>query len=116
MLMVIALLNLVCLSCRQQVTRSLNMQIPDQARASETVVIKIIDNAGKPVSGARIYSPQYLGDTDKDGRLITFFKEPGDYELDVRKGKTGETGFAEAKGIISIIPNPIELQAFDGIP
>jgi hypothetical protein len=116
MLMVIVLLSLGCLSCRQQVTRGLNMQNPDQAIASETVVIKIIDNAGKPVSGARIYSPQYLGDTDKDGRLVTFFKEPGDYELDVRKGKTGEPGFAEAKGIISIMPSPIELQAFDGIP
>ena len=116
MLMVIMLLSLGCLSLGQQVTRGLNMQNPDQARANETVVIKIIDNAGKPVSGALIYSPQYLGDTDKDGRLVTFFKEPGNYELAVRKGKSVEPEFAEAKGIISIIPSPTELQAFDGIP
>ena len=48
-------------------TSGLNMQNPDQARAGETVVIKIIDDAGKPISGVRIYGPEYLGDTDKDG-------------------------------------------------
>ena len=110
------LLSLGCLSCGRQVTSGLNMQNLDQARASETVVIKIIDDAGKPVSGARIYSPEYLGDTAKDGSLVTFFKEPSDYELVARKGKAGEPGFAEAKGMISIIPSPIELQAFEGIP
>lgn len=93
----------------------LNMKTPDQARASETVVIKIIDDAGKPISGVRIYSPEYLGDTAKDGSLVTFFKEPGDYEIVARKGKTGEPGFTEAQGMISIIPSHIELQAFDGI-
>ena len=106
-LIVMGLLSLGCLNSGRQVTSSLNMQNPDEARASEMVVIKIIDGYGKPLSGVRIYSPQYLGDTDEDGRLVTFFKEPGDYELDVRKGKTGEPGFAEAKGIINIIPSPI---------
>jgi len=79
------------------------------------VIIKIIDDAGKSVSGVRIYSPEYLGDTAKDGSLATFFKEPGDYELGARKGETGEPGFAEAKSMISIIPSPIELRAFEGI-
>jgi len=100
-----------------QVTSGLNMQNPDQARASEIVVIKITDNEGKPVSGARIYSTAQLGDTAGDGSLATFFKEPGDYELSARTGKAGEPGFAEAKGIgmINIIPSTIEFQAFDGI-
>ena len=142
MLMIMVLLSIGSLSCERQVTSDLNtqnpdqardseivaaktpqvtsgmnMQNPDQARASEIVVIKIIDDGGKPVSGARIYSPEYLGDTDKDGRLVTFFKEPGHYELSVRTGIAGEPGFAEAKGIgmINIIPSPVELQAFDGI-
>jgi hypothetical protein len=115
-LIVMGLLSLGCLSCGWQVTSNLNMQNPDEARASEMVVIKIIDDSGESLSGVRIYSPQYLGDTDEDGRLVTLFKEPGDYELCARKGKTGEPGFAEAKGVISIIPSPIEFQAFEGIP
>jgi len=115
-LMVMGLLSLGCLSCGRQVTSGLNMQNPDEARASEMVVIKIIDDYGKPLSGVRIYSPEYLGDTAKDGSLVTFFKEPADYKLCARKGKTGEPEFAEAKGVISIIPSPIELQAFEGIP
>jgi len=115
-LMVMELLSIGCLSSGQQVTRGLNMQNPDQARANEMVVIKIIGDAGESLSGVRIYSPQYLGDTDEGGRLVTFFKEPGDYELCARKGKTGEPGFAEAKGVISIIPSPIEFQAFEGMP
>ncbi len=109
-----------------QVTSGLNMQNPDQARASEIVVIKITDNEGKPVSGARIYSTvqlgdtinaAHLGDTAGDGSLATFFKDPSDYELSARTGKVGEPGFAEAKGIgmINIIPSTIEFQAFDGI-
>ena len=122
---VLVLLSASYLSCGPEATDSpepkatgkLNMQIPEQSRAGETVVIKIIDDAGKVVPSVRIYSPEYLGDTDKDGRLVTFFEEPGDYELSARKGKTGEPGFAEVKGImISIVPSPIELQAFDGIP
>jgi hypothetical protein len=115
MLMVIGLLSLCCLSSGYQVTNGLNMQNPDQARTSEMVVIKIIGEGGKPVSGVRVYSPEYLGDTAIDGSLGTFFKEPGDYQLCARKGKTGEPGFAETKGVISIIPGPIDLQAFDGI-
>lgn len=114
-LMVIGLLSLGSLSCGQQVTSGLNMQNPNKARAREIVVIKIIDDAGKPVSGVRIYSPEYLGDTAKDGSLVTFFKEPGDYELGARKGKNGDPGFAEAKGMISIVSSAIELQAFGGI-
>jgi hypothetical protein len=115
MLMVLGLLNLCCLSSGCQVTNELNMQNPDQARTSEIVAIKIIDQGGKPISGARVYSPEYLGDTAIDGSLGTFFKGPGDYQLYARKGKTGEPGFAETKGTISIIPGPIDLQAFDGI-
>ena len=115
MLMVIGLLSLCCLSSGYQVTNGLNMQNPDQARTSKMVVIKIIGEGGKPVSGVRVYSPEYLGDTAIDGSLGTFFKEPGDYQLCARKGKTGEPGFAETKGVISIIPGPIDLQAFDGI-
>jgi uncharacterized GH25 family protein len=45
------------------------MRNPEQARASEIVVIKITDNEGKPVSGARIYSTAQLGDTAGDGTL-----------------------------------------------
>lgn len=89
LVVVLVLLSASYLSCAPKVTDSpepeatgsLNMQIPGQARASETVVIKIIDDAGKPVSGARIYSTTQLGDTAKDGSLVTFFKQPGDYEL-----------------------------------
>ena len=110
------LLSASYLSCAPESTGSLNIQNPEQSRVGETVVIKIIDDAGKPVSGTRIYSPEYLGDTAKDGSLATFFKEPGDYELSARKGESGEPGFAEAKGMIRIIPSPIELQAFEGIP
>jgi len=76
--MVMVLLSLGSLSCGQRVTSSLNMQNPDQAGASEIVIIKITDDGGKPVSGARIYSPECLGDTAEDGSLVTFFKEPGD--------------------------------------
>jgi len=114
----LVLLSLCCLSCGRQVTSGLNMQNPEQARASETIVLTITNDDGKAIPGVRVYSSEYLGETDKDGRLVTFFKEPGDYELSSRKGKTGEPGFAEAKGMgmISIIPSPIELQAFDGIP
>jgi len=115
-LMIMGLLSLGCLSCGRQVTSGLNMQNPDEARASEIVVIKITDDYGKPLSGVRIYSPEYLGDTAKDGSLVTFFTELADYKLYARKGKTGEPGFAEAKGVISIIPGSIELQAFEGIP
>ncbi|MCJ7515306.1 MAG: hypothetical protein MUO89_04990, partial [Dehalococcoidia bacterium] len=115
MLMVMDLLSLCCLSSGCQVTNGLNMQNPDQARTSEVVVIKIIGEGGKPVSGVRVYSPEYLGDTAIDGSLRTFFKEPGNYQLFARIGKTGEPRFAETKGVISIIPGPIELQAFDGI-
>jgi hypothetical protein len=110
----------------RQVTSGLNMRNPEQARASEIVVIKIIDNEGKPVSGVRIYSTiqlgdtvntAQLGDTAGDGTLATFFKEPGDYQLSARTGEAGEPGFAEAKGIgmINIIPSTIEFKAFDGI-
>ena len=102
------------------------MRNPEQAEANEIVVIKITDNEGKPVSGARIYSTAqlgdtvntaHLGDTAGDGSLATFFKEPDDYELYARTGEAGEPGFAEAKGIgmINIIPSTIEFQAFDGI-
>jgi len=114
----LVLLSLCCLSCGRQVTSGLNMQNPEQARASETVVLTITNDNGKAIPGVRVYSSEYLGETDKDGRLVTFFKESGDYELSSRKGKTGEPGFTEVKsiGTIRIIPSPIELQAFDGIP
>jgi hypothetical protein len=115
MLMVIGLLSLCCLSSGRQVTNGLNMKNPSQARTSEIVVIKIIGDGGELGSGVRIYSPEYLGDTAIDGSLRTFFKEPGDYRLSARRGKTGEPGFAETKGVISIIPGTIELQAFYGI-
>jgi hypothetical protein len=115
MLMVIGLLGLCCLSSGRQVTNGLNMRNPSQAKTSEMVVIKIIGEGGELVSGVRIYSPEYLGDTATDGSLYTFFKEPSSYQLSARRGKTGEPGFAETRGIISIIPGPIELQAFDGV-
>jgi len=123
-LVFLALLSVGFLSCKPKVndspepeaTGNLNIQTPDQARDGETVVIKVIDDAGRPVSETRIYSPEYLGDTAEDGSLATFFREPGNYELTARKGNASEPGFAEAKGMISIIPSPIELEAFDGIP
>jgi hypothetical protein len=123
-LVFLALLSVGLLSCQPKVndspepeaTGNLNIQTPEQARAGETVVIKVIDDAGRPVSETRICSPEYLGDTAEDGSLATFFREPGNYELTARKGKSGEPGFAEAKGMISIIPSPIELKAFEGIP
>ncbi len=122
-LVLLVLLSAGYLGCEPEVTDSpapaatgrLNIQTPEQARASETVVIKVTDDADRPVSEARVYSPEYLGDTAEDGSLATFFKEPGDYELTVRKGETGDPGFAEANSTISIIPSPIELEAFDGI-
>lgn len=123
-LVLLVLLSAGYLGCEPEVTDSpapaatgrLNIQTPEQARASETVVIKVTDDADRPVSEARVYSPEYLGDTAEDGSLATFFKEPGDYELTARKGETGELGFAEANSTIRIIPSPIELEAFDGIP
>jgi hypothetical protein len=123
-LILLVLLSVGYLGCEPELTDSpapeatgsLNIQTPEQARAAETIVIKVIDDAGKPVSGTRIYSPEYLGDTAEDGTLVIFFKEPGDYELTARKGETGEPGFAEAKGMIRIIPSPIELEAFEGVP
>jgi len=59
---------------------------PEQARTSETVVLTMTNGNGKAILGIRVYSSEYLGETDKDGRLVTFFKEPGDYELSARKG------------------------------
>lgn len=115
MLMVTGLLSLGCLSSGQQTVSALNMQNPNQARAKEIIVIKVVDDTSKPVPRVRVYTPEYLGDTTKDGTLVTFFKEPRVYELAARRGKTGEPGFAETKGMIRIIPSPIELQAFDGI-
>jgi len=112
---ILVLLSASYLSCKPTATGSLNIQNPEQSRASETVVIKVIDDSDKTVSGVRIYGPDYLGDTAKDGSLVTFFKEPGNYELTARKGKAGEPGFVEAKGMISIIPSSVELQAFKGI-
>ena len=109
------LLSLGCLSCGRQVTSGLNMQNPEQARARETVVVTITNGEGKAVPGVRVYSPEYLGETDKDGRLVTFFKEPGEYQLAARKGKTGEPGFAETKGLISIIQGQVDLLALDGV-
>jgi len=115
MLVVLVLLSLGCLSCGRQVTSGLNMRNPEQARASETVVLTITNGDGSVAPGIRIYSPEYLGETDKDGRMETFFKEPGEYELTARKGKAGESGFAKTKALINIVPGPIELLAFDGI-
>lgn len=125
-LVIIGLLGLGGMSCGQQAPGYLNMQNPGQAGASEIVVIKIADDAGKPVSGVRIYGPGYLGDITESGGLVTFFWEPGDYELIGRKTKTGGPGsaeheemsgvFDEVKGRITIIPSPVELRTFDGIP
>jgi hypothetical protein len=115
-LLVIALTG--CLGCRQQDTGLLKMYGPDEARASETVIMTVTDDSGNPVPDVRLYSPEYLGDTNEDGRLVTFFDEPGDYELAARKGEKGKTGFAEVKsiGIIRVIPAPVELRAYDGVP
>jgi len=107
-----------CLSCQRQDTGVLEMYGPEEARASETVVLTITDDSGNPVPEVRLYSPEYMGDTDEDGRLVTFFDEPGDYELAARKGEKGQPGFAEVKsiGVIRVIPAPVELRAYDGVP
>lgn len=117
-LLVAMLLSLGCSSnVVPPVTGSsgLSIQNPPQARASEIVLIKTSDGAGKPLSGVRVYSPDYLGNTANDGGLLTLFKEPGDYQLVARKGEAGKPGFSEAKGVIHIISGPVELQAFDGV-
>lgn len=99
----------------RQVTSGLNMRNPEQAKASETVVVTITNGDGIVAPGVRVYSPEYLGETDQDGRLVTLFKEPGEYELTARKGKAGEPEFAETKSLINIVPGPIELLAFNVI-
>jgi hypothetical protein len=117
MLLVTMFLSLGSLSCERQEAGSLNMQIPDQVRTSETVVITITDNVGNPMGDVRIYSPEYLGDTGNDGKLVTFFKEPGEYYLSARTGKADEPGFIDAKdiGMINIIAGSVELESFDGL-
>jgi hypothetical protein len=94
------------------------MHGPDEARTSETVVLTLTDDRGNLVPDVRLYSPEYLGDTDDDGRLVTFFDEPGDYDLAARKGEKGKPGFAEVAGIglIRVIPAPVKLRAYEGIP
>jgi len=91
------------------------IQVPIQARVSETVVIKVTDENGRPVSGARLYNPDYLGETDTEGRLLTFFQQPGSCDLLARRGKVGEPGFAEGKGAIEIVPGVVELVMVGGI-
>ena len=110
--MVAGLLATGCSGCSQS---ALNMQNPAEARVSEIVLIKIVDNNGDPVSGARIYSPVIMGETDADGNLLTFFKDPGDYDLLARKGISGEAGFAETTGEITIVPGNVELVAYGGV-
>lgn len=117
MLLVTTFLSLGFLGCGSQEAGSLNIQVPDQARTNETVIITVTDNNGNPMKEVRVYSPEYLGDTDKDGKLKTFFKECGEYHLSARKGKADEPGFIEKEdaGKINIITGPVEFESFDGI-
>lgn len=118
------LLLLLLLGCGEQGGEAggkLLIQAPEQARVGETVVIKVTDESSKPVAGAGVYSDNeitggaYIGETDKEGQIVTFFEHPVDYTLMVRRGKTGEPRFAEGNGIIRIAPGSVELIVFGGV-
>jgi len=85
---------------------------PEQARVSETVVIKVTDEKRRPVEGAR-FSHGYVGGTgitNKNGEVATFFAQPSTCEY-----LTTKPGFAEEKRTINIVSGVIELAAFGGI-
>jgi hypothetical protein len=85
------------------------------------VTIKVTDGSGKPVAGAGVYSDNeitggaYIGQTDKQSQIVTFFEHPVSYRLTARRGKAGEPGFAEGKGTIRIVPGAVELIVFGGV-
>lgn len=99
----------------EKVHGRLIVQAPEQARVSETVVIKVTDENDHPVSRVRLYDPDYLGETDNNGELVTFFQQAGNYELLARWGKAGEPGFAQGKGEIEVVAGVVELFMFGGV-
>lgn len=121
--LVLLALLLLLPSCGDRGTQAggkLVIQAPEQARVSETVVIKVTDGSGRPVVGAGVYSDNevtggaYIGETDKEGQIVTFFEHPVSYALTARQGKAGEPRFAEGKGTIDIVPGLVELAAYGG--
>jgi hypothetical protein len=55
-----------------------------------------------------------IGETDKEGNLVTFFEQPASYGLSARRGEVGKPGFAEGKQNTRIVPGTVELIAFGG--
>ena len=114
-LLVSALLLFLSASCAGQGDGSDNRLIvraPGQARVSETVVIQVNDEDGRPVAGAS-FVHGYIGGTgttDQNGEVATFFSQPGTYEYTVSK-----QGFSPATGKITIVPGTVEFTAFGGI-
>ena len=95
-----------------EVGGKLTIKAPEQARVSETVVIKVTDEKGRPVEEAR-FSHSYVGGagiTNKNGEVATFFSQPGTYEYLVTK-----PGFSEEKRTVNIVSGVVELVAFGGI-
>lgn len=85
---------------------------PEQTRVSETVIVQVTDEKGRPVEGA-VFLHGYVGGravSNKDGKVVTFFPQPRTYEYLVSK-----PGFAEATGEIKIVPGVVEFTAFGGI-
>ncbi len=88
------------------------VRAPEQSRVSETVVIQVTDEKGRPVEGAS-FLHGYVGGsgtTDKNGEVATFFSQPGTFDYMVAK-----QGFTAAKGKIHIVPGIVEFIAFGGI-
>ena len=112
----ILLVSLLLLTaCGGQTSKAGNRLIvkaPEKARVSESVIIKVTDENGHPVFGARFYHGYVggTGTTDKNGEVVTFFTQPGTFEYSVMK-----SGFTEAKGTVEIGPGVVELIAFGGI-
>ena len=114
-LLALLLLLPACAEQGHEVGGKLVIQAPEEARVSETVVITVTDESGRPVGGTQLYSPDYLGETDRSGKLATFFMQPASYDLLARRGKIGEPGFCEGRGTIKIVPGVVELVAFGGV-
>lgn len=122
--LVVVVLLLLLPACAEQgggTEGKLSISVPNQARVSETVVIKVTDESGRPVVGASLSSNSeitggaYIGKTDKEGKIVAFFEHPVTYNLTARRGRVGEPGFAEAEETINIVPSPVELVAFGGV-
>jgi|GEM_PF-6910122 hypothetical protein len=119
-------------ACARQSETKLIIQIPEQAKVGETVIIKVTDEAGRPVADTRLYysydidyadkvvnGSGDLGQTDSKGELITFFVEQSTYSIAnyaiADKKIVIQPGYATAKETIKITFGPIEFAALGGV-